>query len=117
MLFTMKRHKNVNEPGHPEKPDRISCIYSELARLGILKRCHHVDSRLATETELCLCHSEKHVGEMRATKTTNGCDLHKLQNTFNSVYLNQASYDCARLSAGCLLNVVDDIMNGRRRNG
>jgi len=113
----MKRHKNVNESGHPEKPDRISCIYSELARLGILKRCHHVDSRLATETELCLCHSEKHVGEMRATKTTNGCDLHKLQNTFNSVYLNQASYDCARLSAGCLLNVVDDIMNGRRRNG
>jgi hypothetical protein len=45
----MKRHRNASDPSHPEKPERISSIYAELTRFGLLSKCSHVDSRLVTD--------------------------------------------------------------------
>ena len=39
-------------------------------------------------------------------------DLQKLASSYNSIYLNNKTERCARLSAGSLLQVVDGVLNG-----
>jgi len=52
----MMEHKNVLEPSHPEKPERISWIRDMLEEYGLLKRCIKLASRRATREELNLVH-------------------------------------------------------------
>ncbi|CAG7818668.1 unnamed protein product, partial [Allacma fusca] len=48
----MLKHRNVAEPGHPEKPDRISNIFACHADYGLLERVLRLEGRAATEEEL-----------------------------------------------------------------
>ena len=48
----MLLHQCPWDPHHIECPDRLRSIWRRCGELGLLERCHMVDSRPATEEEL-----------------------------------------------------------------
>uniref|UniRef100_A0A669BCM5 Protein deacetylase HDAC6 n=1 Tax=Oreochromis niloticus TaxID=8128 RepID=A0A669BCM5_ORENI len=96
----MMEHSNLWDRHHPEQPQRIFKIFSKHQQLGLVDRCQRIPVRLATEEELSLCHSMQHIEQMKATAVMKPRELHKLGDEFVSIYLNQQSFQCARLAAG-----------------
>ncbi|XP_056897299.1 histone deacetylase 6 [Takifugu flavidus] len=113
----MMEHLNLWDRHHPEQPQRISKIFSQHQKLGLVDRCRSIPARLATEEELCMCHSVQHVHQMRATATMKPRELHKLGDEFNSIYINNQSFQAALLAAGGCFSGVEQILAGQVRNG
>ncbi|KAG1972143.1 histone deacetylase 6 isoform X2 [Pimephales promelas] len=113
----MMLHHNIWDGHHPELPQRISRIFSRHEELGLLSRCHRIPARLATEEELALCHSSKHISIIKSTEHMKPRDLNRLGNDYNSIYINNESYTCALMAAGSCFNSVQAILTGQVRNG
>jgi histone deacetylase 6 len=113
----MLKHRNIAEPGHPEKPDRISNIFACHADYGLLDRVLRLEGRNATEEELKLVHTEEHVELMKMTQSMPGKELYRMQERLNSVYFNNNSYESAVFSAGSVLEVVETVLNGKSQTG
>lgn len=110
----MVLHK-CHEP-HPEKPGRYTQIKNRLQETGLFARCSIGKSRKATEDELLLVHEKAYISKLKETRTMSSQSLVKLGNSFESIYINQATYDCALLAAGCAIEAVDQVMKGTIAN-
>ena len=87
------------DPHHIESPDRLSSIWRRCSDLGLVERCVRLDSRLATEEELELYHSQSFVSKFRELgRTSEG---------------QQFSVEEVRLSAGSL--TVSTCVRGQTR--
>lgn len=63
---------------------------------------------------VCVCvRSLQHVEQMRATATMKPRDLHRLGNEFNSIYINNQSFQSALLAAGGCFSAVEQILAGQ----
>ncbi|XP_077437825.1 protein deacetylase HDAC6 isoform X4 [Vanacampus margaritifer] len=113
----MMEHLNQWDRHHPEQPQRIFKIFSRHQQLGLVERCQRIRARLATEEELAMCHTVDHIRQMKSTTTMKSRDLHKLGQEFNSIYINNQSFQSALLAAGSCFNAVDHIMSGQVRSG
>lgn len=103
---------------HPERPTRITNIFKYLVAKGLVDECILLsDARYASDEELLLVHSSRHIEETRRMKGLKQNEITKIADTFDSIYMNKSTDDCARLSAGSLLNVVDAVMNRTCLNG
>lgn len=112
----MMEHHNMWDGHHPEQPMRIARIFSRHEDLGLVARCHSIPARLATEKELALCHSDEHVEKIKTTETMKPRDLHRLGGEYNSIYINNESYKCARLAVGACFNAAQAVLTGQVRN-
>ncbi|ESP03569.1 hypothetical protein LOTGIDRAFT_137337, partial [Lottia gigantea] len=112
----MRSHKNIFM-NHPERPDRISSIYNFHVETKLLQRCLRVQSREATLDELATIHSIDYINDLKLTREMSDFELRNLQTKFNSIYLCKKSYECALLSAGSVLNVVNTVLSGKSQNG
>ncbi|XP_044067175.1 histone deacetylase 6 isoform X1 [Siniperca chuatsi] len=113
----MMEHLNMWDRHHPEQPQRIFKIFSKHQQLGLVDRCQRIPARLATEEELSRCHSVQHIKQMEATAVMKPRDLHKLGNEFNSIFINNQSFQSALLAAGGCFNAVERILTGQVSNG
>ncbi|XP_070765769.1 histone deacetylase 6 [Enoplosus armatus] len=113
----MMEHLNMWDRHHPEQPQRIFKIFSKHQQLGLVDRCQRIPARLATEDELSRCHSAQHIKQMKATAVMKPRDLHKLGNEFNSIFINNQSFQSALLAAGGCFNTVERILTGQVSNG
>uniref|UniRef100_A0A672IMT7 Protein deacetylase HDAC6 n=1 Tax=Salarias fasciatus TaxID=181472 RepID=A0A672IMT7_SALFA len=112
----MMEHLNMWDRHHPEQPQRIFKIFSKHQQLGLVDRCRRIPARLASEEELLMCH--RYVGaRLTSTSTMKPRDLHKLSDKFNSIYINNQSFHCARLAAGSCFSAVEQILSGQVTNG
>uniref|UniRef100_A0A3Q1CMW4 Protein deacetylase HDAC6 n=1 Tax=Amphiprion ocellaris TaxID=80972 RepID=A0A3Q1CMW4_AMPOC len=110
----MMEHLNMWDRHHPEQPQRIFKIFSKHQQLGLVDRCQRIPARLATEEELSMCHRYAH---MKATAAMKPRELHKLGDEFNSIYINNQSFQSAQLAAGGCFSAVDSILGGQVSNG
>ncbi|KAL7039894.1 hypothetical protein ACKWTF_000165 [Chironomus riparius] len=111
----MLQHKNNFENGHPEQPERIRKIKTRFNEYNLLERMKYLPSRQATEEELLLVHSKSHLKNMQALEK---CDnLAALGEKYNSVYFHPKTYECAKYAAGSVLQVVDEVLNGKSLSG
>ncbi|XP_040909324.1 histone deacetylase 6 isoform X2 [Toxotes jaculatrix] len=113
----MMEHLNMWDRHHPEQPQRISRIFSKHQQLGLVHRCQRIPARLATEEELTMCHSVQHIEQVKATAVMKPRDLHKLGQEFNSIYINNQSFQSAQLAAGSCFSAVERILTGQVSNG
>lgn len=72
-------------------------------------------SRAATDDELLLVHTAAHIESMKQIVKRE--DLHEAGYKYNSVYFHPSTYECAAVSAGSILQVVDEVLNGDSRSG
>ncbi|OON13666.1 histone deacetylase family protein, partial [Opisthorchis viverrini] len=113
----MENHKNEEDPNHPEAPSRIRRTYELLDEYGLARRCKRVEARYATRTELCRVHAAAYVDMIAKTAALDQTALDSLSNEENSIFFNRHTYDCARLAAGSVLAVVDEVCTGQSLNG
>ncbi|XP_012259593.2 histone deacetylase 6 isoform X2 [Athalia rosae] len=113
----MLSHTNIPDSTHPEKPERIAEIFAKHEKYGLLKRCHLLKGRTATEIELALAHSKAHIETMKKTASTKLRDLTKQASELRSVYLHTETWNSARVSVGSLLQAVDSVLNGESQSG
>nr|XP_046252337.1 histone deacetylase 6 [Scatophagus argus] len=113
----MMEHVNMWDRHHPEQPQRIFKIFSKHQQLGLVSRCQRIPARPATEEELSRCHSVQHIELMKTTAVMKPRDLHKLGAEFNSIYINNQSFQSALLAAGGCFNAVEKILTGQVSNG
>ncbi|XP_061195454.1 histone deacetylase 6-like isoform X1 [Saccostrea echinata] len=113
----MRAHCSTASYYHPESPDRITRIFDKHTEWGLTQRCTRVETRMATEAELTLIHSSAHVEEIKSLEEKNPFELKKLESNYQSIYLCKDSYFCARMAAGFVLDVVDNVLTGQSQNG
>ncbi|XP_023812883.1 histone deacetylase 6 isoform X2 [Oryzias latipes] len=112
----MMEHVNLWDRHHPEQPQRIFKIFSRHQQLGLVDRCQLIQSRLATEEELAMCHSLQHIQQMSATATMKPRDLHRLGDEFVSIFISNQSFQSAQLAAGSCFAAVEHMLNGQVNN-
>ncbi|KAG0099551.1 Histone deacetylase hda1 [Podila epicladia] len=76
-----------------------------------------ITSREATVEELSLVHTEEHITNITKTMSMSKEDLLDMANSYNSIYLNNSSAFCARLSCGSLLELCKAVATGEVLNG
>ncbi|KAG8431282.1 hypothetical protein GDO86_019126 [Hymenochirus boettgeri] len=113
----MMEHYNMWDSSHPEAPQRISQILKRHNENGLLSRCSHLPSRLATKTELQMCHRLSYIQKIEASARMKPRDLHRMGGEYNSIYINSKSYNCACLAVGSTFNVVESVLKGEVQNG
>lgn len=113
----MMQHYNMWDRHHPEMPERISRIMGRLEELGLVKRCHVLPARPATDSELLRCHSLEYVRRMRATEKMKGRELHRESMSFDSIYICSSTFSCAQLAAGATCHLVEAVLSGEVLNG
>lgn len=101
---------------HFERPERITKIKEAFTEYSLIERMHKLASREATTEELCLTHTWSHVNAMRKTSNKNK-DLQELGEKFNSIYFHEATFKCATLAVGSVLEVVDKVLNEEYQKG
>ena len=69
-----------------------------------------------TEEECCLVHDEEHWIKMMEITNLSQSEKNDLAETFNSIYLNEWSVLCGLLSAGGVLQCVDQVMSSVSRS-
>jgi histone deacetylase 4/5 len=115
----MCAHQNESNSEHPEQPERISSIYQCLKSAGIVARCVKVEAREATDEELRSVHTESHVELMKAVSSrTYGRHGRKgIAKRYNSIYFNEGSSESALLAAGSVIEVSDQVAQGKLKAG
>ncbi|KAF9213398.1 Histone deacetylase hda1 [Podila verticillata] len=131
----MRFHSNVHgEDDHPEDPRRIWRIYDALKTANCTERMIKITSREASAEELSLVHTDEHIDNITKTmkclltfiRLCKSRDLFSgmskeellaMANKYNSIYLNNSSAFCARLSCGSLLELCKAVATGEVLNG
>ncbi|OXU23235.1 hypothetical protein TSAR_003178 [Trichomalopsis sarcophagae] len=113
----MLKHYNVVDESHPEKPGRITSIFSKHKDYNLLERCILLQGRAASEEEILLAHTQDYLDNIKKTAETKLKELAKQASSLNSVYLHPETWTSAAISAGSLLQVVDSILNGESQSG
>ncbi|XP_014219732.1 histone deacetylase 6 [Copidosoma floridanum] len=113
----MLKHYNVVDETHPEKPGRISSIFSKHKDYELLDRCLLLQGRVASEEEILLAHDPEYVNSIKKTAQTKLKELVGLSSKMNSVYLHPETWNSATVAAGSLLQVVDSVLNGDSQSG
>jgi acetoin utilization deacetylase AcuC-like enzyme len=107
IVIDPRYQEHVTGRGHPERPERIA-VLSAIADDATLRR---VAPRPATPEELTLVHAEAHYD---AVSRTSGV----ARSAFDADTPTSAqSFDTARLAAGGVLALIDEVMAGRLDNG
>ncbi|VVC27104.1 Hypothetical protein CINCED_3A008507 [Cinara cedri] len=115
-LIMDQKHES-SESGHPECPGRISAILNMFNTFQLTSRLLILKSREAKESELFLAHSKEHVDEMSNLHKLTLSELSDKEKCYDSVYLTVDTYKVSTLATGCLLQVIDSVINNESSSG
>jgi acetoin utilization deacetylase AcuC-like enzyme len=121
----MDRHEKLNSDvvPHVERPARTRSIMRALLTSGLSERCQVVPIEPATDAQLSSVHSAAYVARMAAVcapESDSGMtntDVARFGMRFNSIFLCRDSDLAARLAAGGVLAVTEQVVTGRLANG
>ncbi|KAI5800265.1 putative catalytic subunit of a class II histone deacetylase complex [Peziza echinospora] len=125
----MRYHATVDEGDmHPEDPRRIYFIYRALAESGLVDD-EDADSgpksatilakfkaREVKKEEACLVHSEGHWDFIESTAKMSLQDLQEHTRQGDSVYFNNESFFCGKLSCGGAIEACRHVLDGTLKN-
>jgi len=93
-------------PGHPERPERFDVVIHALGQAGLIPLMQRIDSRLATEDEIALCHSRDYIREVRREIADGIRGL-----STGDTAVSPQSFNVALRATGGVLNAVDAVMD------
>ncbi|CAL8295726.1 unnamed protein product [Boreogadus saida] len=100
-----------------EVPERLIVSYEALVKSGLADRCVSIPVREATEAEILLAHSEEYLEAVKKTPFMHLEELMTFTQKYGDVYFHPNIYHCAKLAVGATLQLVDNVMTGKVRNG
>ncbi|XP_078680194.1 protein deacetylase HDAC6-like isoform X1 [Branchiostoma floridae x Branchiostoma belcheri] len=100
-----------------ERPTRFTETLKLLRQRGLVDRCVAIPSRPATRDEILSIHSKDLLGKLESSVTMETDQLRQLSETFEDVAIHPKSFDSALLSSGCALQLMDQVLTRKVRNG
>jgi histone deacetylase 6 len=97
------------ERTHPERPDRLTCIYEHLKVAGLLEGAVMVAGREAEGDEMSIVHKKEHCAHV--------CAIDCCRTIDDDTFANEHSAVAAKLAVGTTIDVVKAVMYGRAANG
>ncbi|PKC71437.1 histone deacetylase clr3 [Rhizophagus irregularis] len=114
----MRYHGNIHEDEHhPEDPKRITVIQEKIKNTGCLNKMVLIKAREVSAEEACLVHTEDHWDFVTKTAHMSDNELIKNADEYNSIYLNNETAFCARLSCGGVIELCKAVVDGTVTNG
>uniref|UniRef100_A0A915KFC4 Histone deacetylase domain-containing protein n=1 Tax=Romanomermis culicivorax TaxID=13658 RepID=A0A915KFC4_ROMCU len=99
----MARHRSLTDPNHPEKADRLSAIFKQLLKDGLLKSCVKLKSRFATRRELCSIHDDEYLDRLVDICSGDDDQMIEAENDFESIYFCADTYKCSHSNGFALI--------------
>jgi acetoin utilization deacetylase AcuC-like enzyme len=106
---SLRHDPQALSPDHPDHPRRLEAIEAAVQAADLMLT--RVDAPAATETELGLVHSERHISFIRDLCESGGGQLDE------DTFVGDASYEAARHAAGGACELVRALTSGRDRVG
>lgn len=103
----------AGDTGHPERPERLTAIWTGLEKAGVLKSLSRLSRRRATEDELALVHDRSYL-ELTRRELSNVTGVKDLST--GDTLVSADSYEVAHFAAGGVLNAADAVMAGNVKN-
>ena len=105
--------KHLTGVGHPERPLRYTAITRELQKSGLVKKLSPLKVRELSDAEAQMCHREDYIEKIKK-------EIPAVRGVANlstgDTTVCAASLDIARKAAGGVLNAVDHVFGGTKRN-
>lgn len=104
--------------GHPERPDRIRALMSELEGPDFY-RLDRVEAPRANETSVLLAHSDEHLETIRAKLPALSDDEEGTESIVRldgDTYVSGRSMDAALTAIGAAMAAIDDVFSGAANN-
>jgi len=100
-------------PDHPEVPQRLKAITTELARSGLLKsgKCAYIQPKPAKHEDLTLVHENDYVELVKKACAAGGGVI-----DLGDTIVSPRSYEVATLAAGALIDAVNLVANQKAKN-
>jgi acetoin utilization deacetylase AcuC-like enzyme len=98
-------------PGHPECPDRLRAIQDQLVARGLFDFLQQHDAPRATQADLALVHSPRHLQRVFAAAPESG-----LVGLDPDTFMGPATLEAALRAAGAVLHATDLVLRGEVRN-
>lgn len=102
-----------SRPEHPEQPGRLRAVFRRLNGAKLFQRVARIPSRVITDEELLLCHTETHVNRVDAAYDPSKEE--RVQGE-GDMYFSAGTATAARLSAGCVLDATRAVTSGELSN-
>jgi acetoin utilization deacetylase AcuC-like enzyme len=99
-------------PGHPERPIRLARCRATLEERGLVQRCSRSALRPADDEMLARVHDPAYVRHVRSA-----CDAGSRTLDSGDTTICPESDRIARLAAGSLAGLVEEVVEGRSRRG
>ncbi|WP_105984188.1 MULTISPECIES: histone deacetylase family protein [unclassified Brucella] len=110
--------EHLTPPGHPERPDRIRALMSELEGPDFY-RLDRVEAPHAGEAAILLAHPEEHLEAVRSKipePVEDGEASQPIVKLDGDTYVSPKSMDAALTAIGAAMAAVDDVMSGAADN-
>lgn len=115
---SMDQHKCFWDEEHQERPERFTEIIKRCQELDLLDKCKRIPSRKATKEEILKLHDEETFNILKATsEVTDQEHLEDTSSNYNAIYIHPSTFDLSLLSAGCTIDLVDNIIKKKVQNG
>ncbi|KAH3955578.1 hypothetical protein HBH64_124100 [Parastagonospora nodorum] len=112
---------------HPEDPRRIHSIFEEIRQAGLVgsstaendqteQHCWRIAIRPASRPEILLIHTEEHYELVKSLQYMKSEQLKFEAEQLDSIYFNQATFECAKLAAGGAIEACKAVVQGSVRN-
>ncbi len=109
---THPRYTEHHLAGHPEHKGRIEAIWERLDSSGLSARMNRLEAPLATEEQILTVHTHEYLDLLKWIELSGRHNVHLDPDT----YAGSTAYTIARLSAGGVVQAVDEVMSGRADN-
>jgi len=110
IMYSDEFHKH-NNMEHPENAERLKVMMSELKKSQILKEVEIIEPKILSEKILYDVHSEEMIGQIKEISTHGNMwiDL--------DTYVCKFDYGTARLAAGGVVQLCENVIQGKAYNG
>ena len=119
-IFDIKfaEHKNPWDPNHIECPERILRAKKRCEELKLTEKCQQIQTRMATEEEMLICHSKEYLQNLASiSKMDPNQRKEKCLKDFHSVYMNEQSFEVAKLAVGSAIELTKSMLTDQIQNG
>ncbi|XP_062610586.1 histone deacetylase 6-like isoform X1 [Saccostrea cucullata] len=113
----MSSHYHMWNEAFTEKPERYTGIIERCKHYGLLDRCTRVQTRKANDEEILTLHHPDHLEILKKSESMTKEEMETLSQKYDYLYFHKDILRNSRLALGSTLNIVDEVLNGKVRNG
>lgn len=113
----MASHFHMWNEDFTEKPERYTSIVERCRHYGLLDRCTKIQCREATDEEILTLHNPDHLKILKMSESMSKEEMEALSQKYDYLYFHKDILRNSRLALGATLNMLDEILYGKVRNG